>query len=408
MEECNNITYRKLRKTSSLNDISRDSSALFDATIMSLPNTTLNTSQTVLDLNEKVKQLSDDLLVAHQEIENLNLENFRLKTELQKHFKVIEAYKIINTTENNVTPKSRQKRKAKQNIAKTPTQKSNQSAYLQTQITNEANFNEENDISELITAQQSTSKHEILKIKQKKSNKCTNSSLKQNITRLSTPLNNNSLKNNILPEKTISQKSKKRNKICILSSNNKNKILPIAESTFSNEYDLCHYIKPGGGTKQLLEDLQPKLIGFTMDDFCIVLLGEEDFKTTNNYVDIIVHMRESLQVINHTNVIICSPTFICGNYSDLSNWRIETFNHLLHLDILTHEHAFVIDSNVNLKYDHSMFYKHSGRINNFGLHTIFKDILHLITDIRSLDTQTNEEEDKNDDVNKKHNTFFLD
>lgn len=120
MEECSNITYRKIHRTSSLNDISRDSSTLFDATMMSLPNTSLNISQTVLDLHEKVKQLSDDLLIAHEEIENLNSENFRLKSDLQKHQKIIETYKIINSTDSMiVTPRSVRRHKQKRNTAAT-------------------------------------------------------------------------------------------------------------------------------------------------------------------------------------------------------------------------------------------------------------------------------------------------
>lgn len=88
MEDCNNITYRKIHRTSSLNDITKDSSVLFDTTMISLPNTSLNSSQTVIDLNDKIKLLSDDLLIAHQEIENLISENFQLKSDLQKYLKV--------------------------------------------------------------------------------------------------------------------------------------------------------------------------------------------------------------------------------------------------------------------------------------------------------------------------------
>ncbi|KAH9632970.1 hypothetical protein HF086_003012 [Spodoptera exigua] len=82
-----NITYRnhRLFKTSSLCDLTADNSALFDTTVASLPNTSLNTSQTVVDLQERVKKLSEELDSAHVEIENLNSENFRLKTDIQKY-----------------------------------------------------------------------------------------------------------------------------------------------------------------------------------------------------------------------------------------------------------------------------------------------------------------------------------
>lgn len=37
------------------------------------------------------------------------------------------------------------------------------------------------------------------------------------------------------------------------------------------------------------------------------------------------------------------------------NWRVETFNNLLYLDIMTHEHAYILDSNKYLDYNYNMF-----------------------------------------------------
>lgn len=79
---------------------------------MSLPNTSLNTSQTIVDLQEKVKELSYDLQSAHQEIENLNNENFRLKSDLQNHIKTIETLKKISLTTTKTTPRSGSKRRS--------------------------------------------------------------------------------------------------------------------------------------------------------------------------------------------------------------------------------------------------------------------------------------------------------
>lgn len=65
------------------------------------------------------------------------------------------------------------------------------------------------------------------------------------------------------------------------------------------------------------------------------------------------------------------------------NRRIETFNHLLYLDITTHEHAYLLDSNRQLDYDFSMFNKRFGFVNNFGMKTIFNTLQYLITDIEN-------------------------
>ncbi|CAG5050890.1 unnamed protein product [Parnassius apollo] len=125
MEECENITYRTQYRRNSLTDVDSDNSALFDTTISSLPNTTLNPGQTILELNENITKLSDNLQIAHHEIENLNSENFRLKSDLQKYLKIVETYKSLNLTENKrFTPRSGRKCKQTRNTAVTPVTKS--------------------------------------------------------------------------------------------------------------------------------------------------------------------------------------------------------------------------------------------------------------------------------------------
>ena len=91
--------------------------------------------------------------------------------------------------------------------------------------------------------------------------------------------------------------------------------------------------------------------------------------------------RNVLQAMQHTNVIICLPTFKCPFDTSLFNCRVETFNNLLYLDILTHGHAFLLDSNLNLQYDYSMFDRYTGSIKHRGLPRIFKYLLDLITGI---------------------------
>lgn len=113
-EEENNIThrYRKLRRSSSLVNISKDDSSLFETTIRSLPNSSLDESQAIIDLNDKIKLLQNDLRVAHTEIENLNCENNKLKTELEKSAKTVETYKLVTTAEiGSKTPRSGRKNK---------------------------------------------------------------------------------------------------------------------------------------------------------------------------------------------------------------------------------------------------------------------------------------------------------
>lgn len=102
--ETENITFRRIRRSSSLKDISalinntQSNTSLFDATMTSLPNTSLNDTQTYFELNEKIQRLTTELQSAHLEIEKLNSENHDLNSELQKAYKVIENYKKVCTT----------------------------------------------------------------------------------------------------------------------------------------------------------------------------------------------------------------------------------------------------------------------------------------------------------------------
>lgn len=128
----------------------------------------------------------------------------------------------------------------------------------------------------------------------------------------------------------------------------------------------------------MLTSIETKLINFTKNDLCIIFIGEEDFLKTKDYLDIIYHLRSTLLSIKNTNIIICAPIYKYEENMNLFNWRIEHFNNLLYLDAITHKYAEVLDSNLNLKYDHTMFYKKSGKLNNYGLSVIFNDLNKMI------------------------------
>ncbi|KAH9638087.1 hypothetical protein HF086_014948 [Spodoptera exigua] len=118
MDPYKNITHRKLQKTGSLSnltDITKDDEeTLFDITMCSIPDSLLNQSDNdrINELNEQIKTLNMQLLSAHQEIDNLNNENFRLKTDLQKSLKTVETCKKICLTPNrkNTPPLSTRKK----------------------------------------------------------------------------------------------------------------------------------------------------------------------------------------------------------------------------------------------------------------------------------------------------------
>ncbi|KAJ0179596.1 hypothetical protein K1T71_005308 [Dendrolimus kikuchii] len=99
-----NVTYRKPRLSSSLNNITNESQ-LFDTTILSLPNTSMEDSRITKDYIDQINKLKEDLHSANQEIENLNLENITLNRGLEKKNKIIDLYKKVNDSDTNMMKK---------------------------------------------------------------------------------------------------------------------------------------------------------------------------------------------------------------------------------------------------------------------------------------------------------------
>lgn len=170
-------------------------------------------------------------------------------------------------------------------------------------------------------------------------------------------------------------------KICLVSSNTRNKLLVTTQRTFPHT-EICHYLIPNGGILQLLSGIENRLNDYTLNDFCVIFIGESDFEHTNDYPKLIEYIRQELQKVQHTNIIVCLPTFKCRvSGITLFTKRIEAFNNLIYLDNITHAYAYLLDSNKNLQYNYTMFSKHSGRLNNYGLLTIFTELKELVVSI---------------------------
>lgn len=376
-----NITYRpKPVRTSSLTDLTNMTidNTILDTTMMSLQDNLHDNSEILNELTEQNKSLTLQLMSAHQEIENLNNENFRLKSDLQNMIKTKNVYKKLCATpdKNNITPKRKNKTLPQIStpgcttstgiICKTQDNYHGSPPILKNRETQTSNIFPENSAifqnKETQTVPQKLEPETRLKepAQERKSDLL-------NVSKLaSSPTSNN---NNILTEKKALSR-----KICILSANNTNRILTIADNTLGPNTQICHYLKTNCGIKEIMNGIELKLQNFTMEDFCIVLIGEADFNSTNDSINMILAIRESLKKVQHTNVILCVPTFKCKSYANMFNWRIENFNNLLYLDVMTHEHCYTLDSNKRLTYDHSMFSKTTGSINDLGMYTIFRDI----------------------------------
>lgn len=168
-------------------------------------------------------------------------------------------------------------------------------------------------------------------------------------------------------------------KICLISSNSRD-ILLMSERYFDNSNRL-HYKITNGGVIKLIENLESKLKNYTLKDYCIIFIGKTDFEITMDYDKLVDYIKTTLNGVQHTNVILCLPSFICNNQATLYNKRIEVFNKKIYMDNVKHKYACVLDSNKNLEYSSSMFSTTTGKINKNGMATIFLDLKRLITRI---------------------------
>lgn len=345
MNFLDNITFRRTRTKS--DSILNDSEVIaatptLNETVTSVPEISDDEDDLVKKLREQITHLTLELQSAHSEIESLSLENSNLMSLNEKLSKNNDLYKKVTLTPAKLKSSSSKKNKSSNN-------KNNK----QTQT--------------------ETPKSKI----------------------------NNTNKPTLQKENTVENDSKS-NKICIISTDNKNNLLYIAENIFEKS-ELCHYITPHGSMEVLLKGIKEKIANFTSLDFCIILLGEEDFKVTNRYLDSILKIRQVLQEITNTNIIICTPTykFFTNNY--LYNSRVETFNNLLYLDTITHEHAYFLDSNENLRYDDTMFDRRTGSINSSGMQLLLKDVYRMIVYIESSITSCKYGVDLNKEMSPSQN-----
>lgn len=327
MAQEQNVTYRtrKFRRAGSLNELSSTDSSLLDTTMMSLPNTSLDENQEIVELNEKINLLTNQLASAHLEIENLNAENFRLKTDLDKSLKVVETYKKIGIDNTCVTPLSERNKKRCKN-KKTP-------------------------------------KIVMTDIQQNKNDKAPEESNDDNI----------SLSN--LPHNFVSQ-TEERNNIQVIKNSNVNfvpisRVVVIADDQGRNiqrtlqqlmgeRFQVTSFWKSGATLQDIIEAEHTVISSLTMNDYLIVLGGTNDrspciFKTCVSYF---------LCSTRNTNVFFCEIPF----------------NKYLSESKLNYELEFICSKFMNAKYIDMGFAHWQPYRKFFSRHVsqlIHKDILNI-------------------------------
>ncbi|KAG7312636.1 hypothetical protein JYU34_000955 [Plutella xylostella] len=357
MESPSNITLRKKARRHSETDNTKNySSSTLDGSTNSLPNISTESCDKLEDLRHELDDIKIQLSIAHEEVKNLSLENASLKASLEEMKKKCVLYKKVTC---DVTPK-----KTKQ-TSSTP-KKTNGSKVSKPKNVTLMNTSYTTTATQTDTVLPNATKYQYEPITTK------DGAMK--------PKNN----------------AKKHN-ICIISSNKNNNITEIAENTFQGNYRYCHHIHTNGNIATLISSIKTTLKNYTKNDFCVIMIGEEDFKCTSNYFDVISQIRTTLQTIDFTNIVICLPTYNCSHSKNMFNWRVETFNNLLWLDVTTHKYAHILDSNLQLTYDYVTYNMKYGTVNNNGMKNIFYKLKELLNKISNLDTSYINNKIVNDD-----------
>lgn len=396
MDTHKNVTLRRANTNLNFTDETDMSVDLSDVTSNSLPDVNIDQNEQIKNLQLEIKEIQIQLSSAHSEVEQLLLENKNLQRQNKELQKKNDFYRKVGSSPSNKSSPMTQKRmNNSQSKPKIHNQTQTYSEKLSDNITKQKNQVTQTDekaigLIEGYDKETQTNKERQIKVL-------------DNVTQTDIEIETNSTETQTIWEgenellgkvrRTGSMENtkhildntvqtKQTRKICILSTNSHNKILAIAENTLTYS-EVCHYLKPKNKTRELLMEIDAKLENFTLNDYCIIMIGEEDFKTTTDYFETTKVIRETLQQLKHTNIIICLPTYKYGKALDVYNWRIETFNNLLYLDVSTHEYAYIIDSNEVLKYDYSMFNRFTGKINNYGLKLIFGKIECYVNDLHS-------------------------
>ncbi|KAF9418603.1 hypothetical protein HW555_004651 [Spodoptera exigua] len=140
--------------------------------------------------------------------------------------------------------------------------------------------------------------------------------------------------------------AKNKNKLYIISSNCTRGTLPLIEEVFYNQFEYCNYIVPNVTSKDFLRTIRYKLKDFSMNDYCLIFIGEKDIQN-GNHADILHNLNYSMKNITHTNIVICTPIYVKGAL--IHNYKVEFFNNLLLTDIKNNEYAYFFDCNATYR-----------------------------------------------------------
>ncbi|KAI5643084.1 sterile alpha motif (SAM)/Pointed domain-containing protein [Phthorimaea operculella] len=157
--------------------------------------------------------------------------------------------------------------------------------------------------------------------------------------------------------------------------NNKHTITKFVLGNSNSSLEVCHYIVPKVGIEILLQNIEKKISAYTLNDFCVVMIGDADFKTSLNCDVLIDCIRKRLEKLKNTNIIIVGPEYKLG--AAYYNSRVSSFNNGLKDSIVKHKYGYFYDINSDLTLE--MYSNTTKTLKNKGMRVIIQNLLKYIS-----------------------------
>lgn len=332
---------------STSNDNSQDYSPVYIDKTLSRSCESIRDLEIVDELKQEISSLREKLVIAENEMENILSENCELQRKVVTLTHEISVLKKICTAP---SPSERSLKRQSVSPGASPLKKA---AYISQILTLEGN------ISKLQT-QLRKAQDEITYL---------NNIVEKCRDRIRNEHKNSSRSMNTSKNESSSSNGKK--KLCVISATNTLNVTHMLYSdNFYSKFEFCHYIKTNCTAENLIENIESKIMSFTQDDYCVIMIGESDFHRNQNIKNLINIVIDKLNEITNTNVVIAAPTYICGK--TLFNKRVELFNNELYRSLLNRENVYFFDTNRNLSLD--MFSPISGKLNQKGMRCILSSL----------------------------------
>lgn len=388
---------------------SKSTDALYDYSSTLMDTTKSRSVESIRDLDildemkQEIGSLQEKLAIAENEMDNILSENCELHRKVKTLTQEISVLKKICSSP---SPLKRIRNRHSISPKESPLRKTE---YITQILTLERNISE-------LQGKLHTAQNEITKLNQiimkYQNNIHEQNSLGQRLPRQELVTSESLHRNSWKETNNNSEENYVKRKLCILSTTNTLKITQIMHSEyFYSDFEFCNYIRTNSTIDTLTKDIESKISTLTLNDYCIIMIGESDFYCSQDHITLVQIIKNRLNNITNTNVIIAAPTYICGKL--LFNNRIENFNNEIYHSLRNQANVHVFDSNRRLTLD--MFSSFSGKLNNKGMRCILGNLAKFITSLQTnyRDAVTNNDtcpSPRNTEENHDHNEdsqFFL-